>query len=194
MGSETAPVAAFNEAGKEVYGTVGKPVEGTDIIMLDTNGNKVAPGEAGEIAVKGPQVMQGYWQRPDATADVMTADGYFKTGDVGVIDADGNIKIVDRLKDMIIVSGFNVYPNEIEDVLTQHPAVVEAAVIGKPDDKSGERVCAYVSVNSDIDAATLTAHCRELLTAYKVPKEIHFMDELPKSSVGKLLRRMLRDS
>lgn len=137
--------------------------------------------------------MAGYWQRPEATAEVMTADGYFKTGDVGVILPNGCIKIVDRLKDMIIVSGFNVYPNEIEDVLTQHPAILEAAVIGKPDDHSGERVCAYVSLNSEIDTADIEAHCRKLLTAYKVPKEIHVMDELPKSSVGKLLRRMLRD-
>ena len=191
--SETAPVAAFNQAGNEQYGTVGLPVDGTDIAILAEDGSHQPDGEAGEIAVRGPQVMAGYWQRPEATAEVMTADGYFKTGDVGVILPNGCIQIVDRLKDMIIVSGFNVYPNEIEDVLTQHPAILEAAVIGKPDDHSGERVCAYVSLNSEIDTADIEAHCRKLLTAYKVPKEIHVMDELPKSSVGKLLRRMLRD-
>ena len=144
--SETAPVAAFNQAGNEQYGTVGLPVDGTDIAILAEDGSHQPDGEAGEIAVRGPQVMAGYWQRPEATAEVMTADGYFKTGDVGVILPNGCIKIVDRLKDMIIVSGFNVYPNEIEDVLTQHPAILEAAVIGKPDDHSGERVCAYVSI------------------------------------------------
>lgn len=191
--SETAPVAAFNQAGNEQYGTVGLPIDGTDIAILAEDGSHQPDGETGEIAVRGPQVMAGYWQRPEATAEVMTADGYFKTGDVGVILPNGCIQIVDRLKDMIIVSGFNVYPNEIEDVLTQHPAVLEAAVIGKPDDHSGERVCAYVSLNSEIDTADIEAHCRELLTAYKVPKEIHVMDELPKSSVGKLLRRMLRE-
>lgn len=191
--SETAPVAAFNQAGDEQYGTVGLPVDGTDIAILAEDGSHQPDGEAGEIAVRGPQVMAGYWQRPEATAEVMTADGYFKTGDVGVILPNGCIQIVDRLKDMIIVSGFNVYPNEIEDVLTQHPAILEAAVIGKADEHSGERVCAYVSLNSEIDTTDIEAHCRKLLTAYKVPKEIHVMDELPKSSVGKLLRRMLRD-
>ena len=191
--SETAPVAAFNEVGNEQYGTVGLPVDGTDIAILGEDGTHLPQGEAGEIAVRGPQVMMGYWQRPDATAEVMTHDGYFKTGDVGIVLENGCIQIVDRLKDMIIVSGFNVYPNEIEDILTQHPAVLEAAVIGKPDDKSGERVCAYISLSSSADIADIEAHCRKQLTPYKVPKEFHVLDELPKSSVGKLLRRMLRD-
>lgn len=191
--SETAPVAAFNEVGNEQYGTVGLPVDGTDIAILGEDGTHLPQGEAGEIAVRGPQVMMGYWQRPDATAEVMTHDGYFKTGDVGIVLENGCIQIVDRLKDMIIVSGFNVYPNEIEDILTQHPAVLEAAVIGKPDDKSGERVCAYISLSSSTDIADIEAHCRKQLTPYKVPKEFHVLDELPKSSVGKLLRRMLRD-
>lgn len=191
--SETAPVAAFNDANAVAYGTVGKPVAGTEIAILGEDDSHLPDGEAGEIAVKGPQVMQGYWNRPEATAEVFTADGYFKTGDIGLINEDGNIQIVDRLKDMIIVSGFNVYPNEIEEVLTQHPAVDEAAVIGKEDEKSGERVCAFISVNTEVDTQDIEAHCRELLTAYKVPKEIHIMDELPKSSVGKLLRRELRD-
>ena len=191
--SETAPVAAFNEVGNEQYGTVGLPVDGTDIAILAENGSHQPQGKSGEIAVRGPQVMAGYWQRPDATAEAMTQEGYFKTGDVGVLLDNGCIQIVDRLKDMIIVSGFNVYPNEIEDVLTQHPAVLEAAVIGKPDDKTGERVCAYVSLTQEIDISEIEAHCRELLTPYKVPKEIHVLAELPKSSVGKLLRRMLRD-
>jgi long-chain acyl-CoA synthetase len=191
--SETAPVAAFNEVGNEQYGTVGLPVDGTDIAILAEDGSHQPQGKSGEIAVRGPQVMAGYWQRPDATAEAMTQEGYFKTGDVGVLLDNGCIQIVDRLKDMIIVSGFNVYPNEIEDVLTQHPAVLEAAVIGKPDDKTGERVCAYVSLTQEIDISEIEAHCRELLTPYKVPKEIHVLAELPKSSVGKLLRRMLRD-
>lgn len=191
--SETAPVAAFNEVGNEQYGTVGLPVAGTDIAILADDGSHQPQGESGEIAVRGPQVMVGYWQRPDATAEVMTADGYFKTGDVGIILENGCVQIVDRLKDMIIVSGFNVYPNEIEEVLTLHPAILEAAVIGKADDKSGERVCAYVALKNPVDTADIEAHCRTLLTSYKVPKEIHILEELPKSSVGKLLRRMLRD-
>jgi long-chain acyl-CoA synthetase len=191
--SETAPVAAFNEVGNEQYGTVGLPVDGTEIAILADDGSQLPKGESGEIAIRGPQVMLGYWQRPDATAEVMTADGYFKTGDVGIILENGCIKIVDRLKDMIIVSGFNVYPNEVEEVLTLHPSVLEAAVIGKPDDKTGERVCAYVALKNSVDTDDIEAHCRKLLTAYKVPKEIHILDELPKSSVGKLLRRMLRD-
>jgi long-chain acyl-CoA synthetase len=137
--------------------------------------------------------MRGYWQRDDETAKVMTQDGYFKTGDVGVRLPSGSIKIVDRLKDMIIVSGFNVYPNEIEDVLTRHPKVVEAAVIGKPDDSTQEKVCAYITVNDNVNEKELESHCREYLTGYKIPKEFTVIDELPKSTVGKILRRELRD-
>ena len=136
--------------------------------------------------------MLGYWQREEATAEVMTSDGYFKTGDIGVRLPDGAIKIVERLKDMIIVSGFNVYPNEIENVLTSHPDIMEAAVVGASDDKTGERVCAYVSLSAEISTEAIEAHCREQLTAYKVPKEIHILDEIPKSTVGKILRRELR--
>jgi long-chain acyl-CoA synthetase len=190
--SETAPVVAFNQPKKENLGTVGLPVTDTDIQILDENDQPLAQGQEGQIAVKGPQVMKGYWQRDDETAKVMTDDGYFKTGDVGVILPDGCIKIVDRLKDMIIVSGFNVYPNEVEDVLTQHPSVLEAAVVGKADDKTQERVCAYVTVTPDYNEDDVLAHCKTVLTNYKIPKEINVLDELPKSTVGKILRRELR--
>lgn len=190
--SETAPVLSFNEPGDEQIGTVGLPLIYTDIQMLDENDQAVADGKEGQIAAKGPQVMKGYWQRPEETAKVMTKNGYFKTGDIGVRLPNGCIKIVDRLKDMIIVSGFNVYPNEIEDALTKHPDILEAAVIGKPDERTGERVCAFVTVKNDIDKEEVLNHCRVLLTAYKIPKELHVIDELPKSTVGKILRRELR--
>jgi long-chain acyl-CoA synthetase len=190
--SETSPVVAFNQPGNEKIGTVGPAVGDTDIQMLDANDQPVADGEEGQIAVKGPQVMKGYWQSPDETDKVMTANGYFKTGDVGVRTPDNCIKIVDRLKDMIIVSGFNVYPNEVEDVLTQHPAVLEAAVVGKPDDRTQERVCAYVTVAEDYEQDEVIEHCKKYLTNYKIPKEITVIDELPKSTVGKILRRELR--
>lgn len=190
--SETAPVLAFNIPGKEVAGSVGLPLDETDIQLLDTNDNPVPDGEEGQIAAKGPQVMRGYWQRDDETAKVMTNNGYFKTGDVGVRLPDGSIKIVDRLKDLIIVSGFNVYPNEIEDVLCRHPKVLEAAVIGKEDQHTQERVCAYITVSENLSNEELITHCKEFLTGYKVPKEINIIDELPKSTVGKILRRELR--
>jgi long-chain acyl-CoA synthetase len=190
--SETAPVLSFNEPGDEQIGTVGLPLIYTDIQMLDENDQAVADGKEGQIAAKGPQVMKCYWQRPEETAKVMTKNGYFKTGDIGVRLPNGCIKIVDRLKDMIIVSGFNVYPNEIEDALTKHPDILEAAVIGKPDERTGERVCAFVTVKNDIDKEEVLNHCRVLLTAYKIPKELHVIDELPKSTVGKILRRELR--
>ncbi|MEM0911823.1 MAG: AMP-binding protein [Pseudomonadota bacterium] len=191
--SETAPVLTFNQPGEESFGTVGKALIKTDIKFLDTNDNPVADGLEGQIAAKGPQVMKGYWQRPEETAKVMTEDGYFKTGDIGIKMPDGCIKIVDRLKDMVLVSGFNVYPNEVEDALSQHPKIIEAAVIGKPDDKTQERVCAYVTVNAPIDVEDVQAFCRDILAAYKVPKEVNVIDELPKSAVGKILRRALRD-
>jgi len=187
--SETSPVLCFNEPGKESLGTVGKPVEGTEIQFWDENDNPVAEGQ---IVVRGPQVMNCYWNMPDETTHVLTEGGFFKTGDVGLRLADGSIKIIDRLKDMIIVSGFNVYPNEIEDILTQHNAITEAAVIGQPDIISGEKVCAYLSTSSEISQEEVVEHCKNLLTAYKVPKKIVFMAELPKSSVGKILRRKLR--
>jgi long-chain acyl-CoA synthetase len=190
--SETAPVLSFNDPGNESIGTVGRPLIETDIQLLDSNDVPVADGEEGQIAAKGPQVMTGYWQRPDETAKVMTSNGYFKTGDVGIRLPNGCIKIVDRLKDLIIVSGFNVYPNEIEDVLCRHPSVIEAAVIGKPDEKTQERVAAYLTVSEPVTDEALKAHCAEVLTGYKIPKEFNIIDELPKSTVGKILRRELR--
>ena len=190
--SETSPVLSFNAPGHEVMGTVGRPLIGTDIQMLDANDQAVADGQEGQISAKGPQVMKGYWHRPDETAKVMTSDGYFKTGDIGLRMSNGCIKIVDRLKDMIIVSGFNVYPNEIEDALTKHSDVMEAAVIGKPDERTGERVCAFITCSADIDKEDVLNHCRKILTAYKIPKELNVIAELPKSTVGKILRRELR--
>ncbi|MEW9799573.1 AMP-binding protein [Alteromonas sp. CYL-A6] len=192
--SETAPVLCFNNPGAEEIGTVGLPLDATEIALLDAHDKPVADGEAGQIAARGPQVMLGYWQRDDETAKVMTDDGFFKTGDIGIRTESGAIKIVDRLKDMILVSGFNVYPNEVEDVLTSHDSVMEAAVIGKPDDKSGERVCAFVTLSEPVSEDALISYCREQLTGYKVPREITVLDELPKSTVGKILRRSLRDA
>jgi long-chain acyl-CoA synthetase len=187
--SVTSPVVCFNQPGKEHLGTVGTPVQGTEIQLWDEDDQIV---EEGQIVVRGPQVMAGYWNMPEETAMVITKDGFFKTGDVGIRLDDGTIKIVDRLKDMIIVSGFNVYPNEIEDGLSQHDAILEAAVIGEPDEKTGEKVCAYITVKFEVSESDILTHCKVLLTAYKVPKKIVFMQELPKSSVGKLLRRELR--
>ncbi len=190
--SETAPVLCFNNPGEEEIGTVGLPLTDTDIVLLDSHDNSVPEGESGQIAARGPQVMLGYWNRDDETAKVMTEDGFFKTGDVGEFTESGAVKIVDRLKDMILVSGFNVYPNEVEDVLTSHPDVMEAAVVGMPDDNSGERVCAFITTGKEIDTDALRAYCREHLTGYKVPKTITVLEELPKSTVGKILRRELR--
>jgi long-chain acyl-CoA synthetase len=154
----------------------------------------VPDGERGELCVKGPQVMAGYWKRPDETAKVTTSDGYFRTGDVAVMLPDGQVKIVDRMKDMVLVSGFNVYPNEVEDVLTKHPGVLEAAVIGLPDEHSGEVVAAYVVRKDEgLTVEDLRKYCRENLTGYKVPRRIEFRDNLPKTNVGKVLRRALRD-
>ena len=193
--SETAPVATCNRADSTAFsGTIGLPIPSTDIAILDDDGNEVALGQPGEIAIRGPQVMAGYWNRPDETAKVMTADGYFKSGDVGVMDERGYVKIVDRKKDMILVSGFNVYPNELEAVVAAHPGVLEVACIGVPDDYSGEAVKLYV-VRKDpqLTVDTLMAYCKENLTGYKKPKYIEFRDELPKTNVGKILRRALRD-
>lgn len=187
--SETSPVVCFNTPGQEHLGTVGRPVADTEVQLWNDQDEIV---EEGQIVVRGPQVMAGYWNMPEETAKAITQAGFFKTGDVGVKMDDGTIKIVDRLKDMIIVSGFNVYPNEIEDVLCQHDAILEAAVIGEPDDRTGEKVCAYITLKSQVTESEIIIHCRELLTAYKIPKKITVKDELPKSSVGKLLRRELR--
>ena len=190
--TETSPVLTFNPLGKVREGSIGVPVPSTEILCLDDAGNPVAQGETGEIAARGPQIMKGYWEKPEETAKTMRGD-WFLTGDIGVMDADGYVRIVDRKKDMIVVSGFNVYPNEVEDVLAAHPAVREAAVIGVPDPESGEAVKAFI-VTSDpgLSAEALRAYAREHLTGYKVPKLYEFRDELPKSNVGKILRKDLR--
>jgi long-chain acyl-CoA synthetase len=193
--SETAAGVTCNPTDSEVYtGTIGLPLPNVEIEILDEAGRPLPLGEAGEIAIRGPQVMQGYWQKPDETALVMTADGFFKSGDIGRMDARGYIKIVDRKKDMIVVSGFKVYPNEIEDVLANHPGVLESAAVGVPDAGSGEAVMVFV-VRKDpaLTKEALAAWCRERLTGYKRPKHIEFRDELPKTNVGKILRRELRD-
>ncbi|WP_027520652.1 long-chain fatty acid--CoA ligase [Bradyrhizobium sp. Ec3.3] len=193
--SETAPTLTCNPATTtEFSGSIGIPVPSTWISIRDDDGNEVALGQPGEICAKGPQVMAGYWNRPEETAKVMTADGYFRTGDIGVMDEKGYIKIVDRKKDMILVSGFNVYPNEIEEVIASHPGVLECAVIGIPDAKSGEAVKAFVvKKDPNLTAEDVIKFCHEQLTGYKVPKHIEFRTELPKTNVGKILRRQLRD-
>jgi long-chain acyl-CoA synthetase len=193
--SETAPVATCNPSDSPTFtGTIGLPVPSTDIVILDDNGIVVALGQPGEIAIRGPQVMAGYWNNPAETAKVMTADGFFKSGDIGVMDEHGFIKIVDRKKDMILVSGFNVYPNEIEGVLAMHPGVLECACVGVPDEHSGEAVKLYV-VRKDptLTVEQLMEYCKENFTAYKKPKYIEFRTDLPKTNVGKILRRELRD-
>lgn len=189
--SETAPVVSLNDPTDQLIGSVGPAVIDTEVEFWDDNDQPVPDGEPGQLVCRGPQVMMGYWNRPEETAKVMK-DGFFKTGDVGLRLPSGHIKIVDRLKDMIIVSGFNVFPNEIEGVLMTHPDILEAAVIGEPDDRTGEKVCAYVTAKSQIDPAAIEAFCREQLTNYKIPKKIVQVEELPKSSVGKILRRELR--
>ena len=193
--SETSPVATSNPVmSREYNGTIGLPFPNTEIAILDDAGQPLPLGQAGEIGIRGPQVMAGYWQRPDETAKAFTADGFFKSGDIGVMDDRGYIKIVDRKKDMIIVSGFNVYPNEVEGVVAMHPGVVECAAVGVPDERSGEAVKVFV-VRKDpaLTEAQLMDFCKQHLTGYKKPKFIEFRDELPKSNVGKILRRELRD-
>ncbi|MCC8965788.1 long-chain fatty acid--CoA ligase [Bradyrhizobium sp. Pear76] len=193
--SETSPTLTCNPATIEEFsGTIGLPVPSTWLSIRDDDGNELPLGEAGEICAKGPQVMSGYWNRPDETARVMTADGYFRTGDIGVMDEKGYTKIVDRKKDMILVSGFNVYPNEIEEVIASHPGVLECAVIGVPDAKSGEAVKAFVvKKDPNVTAEDIIKFSATQLTAYKVPKQIEFRTDLPKTNVGKILRRELRD-
>lgn len=194
--SETSPVATSNRLDLEEFsGTIGVPVPSTEIAIRDDDGRDLPVGAAGEICIRGPQVMAGYWNRPDETAKVMTADGFFKSGDVGIMDERGYIRIVDRKKDMILVSGFNVYPNEIEQVVSLHPGVLECAAIGIPDEKSGEAVKLFVVKNDpSLSEDDLASYCRENFTAYKRPKYIEFRDELPKSNVGKILRRELRSA
>ncbi len=193
--SETSPSASCNPVTTTEYtGTIGVPIPGTWMTILDDEGRELPQGQVGEIAIKGPQVMAGYWQRPDETAKVMTADGYFKTGDVGLMDERGFFRIVDRKKDMILVSGFNVYPNEIEDVVAMLPGVLECACVGMPDANSGEAVKVVV-VRKDpaLTEEQVRAHCKANLTGYKQPKVVEFRTDLPKTPVGKILRRELRD-
>ena len=194
--SETSPSVTCNPGNAtEFSGTIGIPLPSTDVVIIDDDGNPVPYGTPGEIAIRGPQVMAGYWQRPDETAKVMTADGFFKSGDIGVMDERGYIKIVDRKKDMILVSGFNVYPNEIEEVVSSHPGVLEAAAVGVPDEKSGEVVKLFVVKKDDsLTEGELLAYLRDKLTGYKRPNYIEFRAELPKTNVGKILRRELRDA
>ncbi|MPX19451.1 long-chain fatty acid--CoA ligase [Moraxella catarrhalis] len=190
--SETSPVLTLNPPGGYT-GKIGIPIPATNIKILDDEGNELAMGEAGEICAKGPQIMVGYWNRLDETEKVMTKDGFFRTGDIGVMDDRGFIKIVDRKKDMILVSGFNVYPNEVEDVITAHPKVIECGVIGVPDDHSGEVVKVFVvKKDPSLTADEVRAWAKENLTGYKRPKYIEFISELPKSNVGKILRKELR--
>ena len=199
--SETSPVLCFNTPGNEKLGTIGWPLIDTEIEIWDEDNRVLPPGETGEIVARGPQVMSGYWQQPQASEQVLV-NGFFKTGDIGFIHEDGRVQIIDRKKDMILVSGFNVYPNEVEGVLALHPKVLESAVVGHLDENSGEKVCAYIVLEQGLPgesdtaefliAEEITAYCRSQLSAYKVPKEYHFVGELPKSTVGKVLRRELR--
>jgi long-chain acyl-CoA synthetase len=193
--TETSPAALVNPLDIPAYnGTIGLPIPSTDIVLRDDAGRDVPLGQPGEICVRGPQVMAGYWNRPDETAKVMTPDGFFMTGDIGVMNERGYVRIVDRKKDMILVSGFNVYPNEIEAVVAMHPGVLECAAVGIPDEKSGEAVKLFVvKRDSNLTADALIAFCRTQLTGYKMPREVEFRTELPKSNVGKILRRELRD-
>lgn len=192
--TETSPAATINPMNLTEYnGSIGLPLPSTDIVILDDNENEVPIGSSGEISIKGPQVTPGYWKRPDETALVFTKNGYLKTGDIGRMDEEGYIYLVDRKKDMLLVSGFNVYPNEIEQVISMHPGVLEVGVIGVSDQESGERVKAcIVRKDPDLTAEEVIAYCREHLTAYKVPKVVEFFDELPKTNVGKILRRALK--
>ena len=194
--SETSPILTLNPDSTSggFSATVGLPLPSTDIKLLDDDGNEAPVGEPGEVCAKGPQVMHGYWQKPQANAEAFTADGYFRTGDVGVFDENGFLKIVDRKKDMIIVSGFNVFPNEVEAVAGACSGVAECACVGRPDDKTGEAVRLFVAKapGATLTETDLIAHCRRQLSAYKVPKDVRFLDSLPKSNVGKILRKDLR--
>jgi long-chain acyl-CoA synthetase len=194
--TETSPVVSFNPLSGDVrLGSIGVPSPGTDVRLVQDDGQDAPVGQPGEIWVRGPQVMPGYWNNPTETANVMK-DGWFATGDIGVMSPDGFFKIVDRKKDMVLVSGFNVYPNEVEEVIAQMDSVLEVAVIGVPDATTGEAVRAYVVPNPEhgdsIDVASVIAHCKQQLTSYKVPKQVEVRDELPKSPVGKVLRKDLK--
>ena len=193
--TEASPVVCINPVRRPKIGTVGMPVPSTEVAIRDDNGHDLPVGEAGEVCVRGPQVMQGYWQRPDETKLVLTPDGWLHTGDIGAFDSEGYLKILDRKKDMINVSGFKVFPNEVEDVIAQHPGVLEAAVIGVPDEHTGQAVKLFV-VKRDpaLDAAEITKYAREQLAAYKAPRQIVFVDSLPKSNVGKIVRKDLKQA
>ena len=193
--TETSPAACMNPMNlKEFNGKIGLPISSTEVTLQDDDWNEVAPGEHGEICIRGPQVMHGYWKRAKETSNVLSNDGWLHTGDIGFMDEGGFVQIVDRKKDMILVSGFNVFPNEVEDVIASHPGVLEVGVIGKPDEHSGEVVMAIVVKKDEaLTEDALRSYCRESLTSYKVPKSIIFTDELPKTNVGKILRRELRD-
>jgi long-chain acyl-CoA synthetase len=193
--TETSPAVCINPVDLTDYnGMIGLPIPSTEVSIRDVDGSELEVGEAGELWVRGPQVMQGYWQRPDETAKIMAGDGWLRTGDVAVINERGFIKLVDRLKDMVLVSGFNVYPNEVEEVLASHPKVLEAGVIGVKDEHSGEVVKAFVvKKDESLTLEELKAYCRKVLSAYKCPKQIVFVASLPKSNVGKILRKELRN-
>jgi len=192
--TETSPIVSFNPVDAIQLGTIGRPVAGTELKVTDADGNEAPVGEPGELCVSGPQVMKGYWNKDDETAKVIDADGFFHTGDIAVIQDDGYVRIVDRKKDMILVSGFNVYPNEIEDVVATHPDVTESCAVGVADEASGEVIKLFVvAKDPELTAEALRTWCKKELTAYKVPKVIEFRDELPKTNVGKVLRRQLRD-
>ena len=194
--TETSPAATINPLDLQEYnGAIGLPISSTEVAIRDENGSDVALGTAGELCVRGPQVMKGYWNRPEDTAQVIMADGFLRTGDVAVLDEQGFVRIVDRKKDMILVSGFNVYPNEVEAVVAMHPGVLEVAAVGVPDEHSGEAVKIFV-VRKDpqLSSDALIAHCRENLTGYKVPRHVEFRNDLPKTNVGKILRRALREA
>ncbi|MCP3674781.1 MAG: AMP-binding protein, partial [Gammaproteobacteria bacterium] len=192
--TETAPAAIINPLdAKQFSGCIGLPISSTDVSIRDDKGNELGFNEPGEVCIKGPQVMRGYWQRPDETAKVLTEDGWFSTGDIGVINEEGMVKLVDRKKDMILVSGFNVFPNELEAVVAEHPDVLEVAAIGLPDEYSGEAVKLFIVAKSaDLTEADVKAFCKKNLTGYKRPKFVEFLDELPKSNIGKILRKDLR--
>jgi len=193
--TETSPVATGNPGGAQQLGTIGVPVLRTEVRVVDADNQSLGFDEPGELCIRGPQVMQGYWQRPEATAEAIDTEGWFFTGDVAVIQPDGYLRIVDRKKDMIVVSGFNVYPNELEDVVSKHPGVLECAAVGVADAKSGEVIKMFViRKDQTLTEAALKDFCRGQLTGYKVPKHIEFRDELPKTNVGKILRRELRES
>jgi long-chain acyl-CoA synthetase len=190
--SESSGVVCLNQPGDETVGSVGRPIIGTEVKLWDDNDSPVKDGVRGQLVARGDQMLQEYWNSPQESAKAITPEGFFKTGDIAVRLPNGCIEIVDRLKDMIIVSGFNVFPNEVENVLTTHKHIVEAAVIGEPCDKSGEKVSAYITVTTELNDVEVMQFCREQLTAYKVPKKVTILEQLPKSTVGKILRRELR--